>query len=35
MVGTGCSIARLVAYLELVTHAGEATDYENGITYVP
>lgn len=35
VISAGFSIKEIVEYLELVAHAGEATDYENTITYVP
>jgi hypothetical protein len=35
LISVGCSIAQLVGYLELVAHAGNPTDYEDGITFVP
>jgi hypothetical protein len=35
VISAGFSIKEIVAYLELIAHAGEATDYENTITYVP
>ncbi len=35
VIARGCNLAQLVAFLELVAHAGIATDYENAITYAP
>jgi hypothetical protein len=35
IISAGCSIRELVDHLELVAHAGEPTDFENAITYVP
>jgi hypothetical protein len=35
LIALGCSIGQLVGHLELVAHAGLATDYENQITYIP
>ncbi len=35
VVALGCSIAQMVAWLELVAHAGDPAEYENAVTYVP
>jgi hypothetical protein len=35
VVSTGCSIKEIVSNLELVAHAGESSDYEDTIVYVP
>jgi hypothetical protein len=35
MITIACSIAQLIGYFELVSHAGNSVDYKNAITYVP
>ena len=35
VISAGFSIKEIVTYLELVAHAGEASDYKDTIVYVP